>query len=83
MKVRIARSGRRHLIGNAHILAALESAGRPRAVRTPLGMQLHFIGPDDRGIELHIIAIPDDRNPDGMTVIHAMPTSYTQKGGQQ
>lgn len=42
------------------------------------GPQLHYVGEDDRGVELHVIAVPDDRNPDGLTVIHAMPTNFTQ-----
>lgn len=38
------------------------------------GDQLLFVGVDDRGIELEIIAVPDNRNPETLAVIHAMPT---------
>lgn len=81
MQVRVVRSARRHRIGNAHILAAMIAAGTPTAVETDLGPQLHYVGLDDRGVELHVIAVPDNRNPGGLAVIHAMPTSYTAKGG--
>jgi hypothetical protein len=40
---------------------------------------LVFIGVDDRGVELEIIAVPDDRNPDALAVIHAMPTAFRKK----
>lgn len=73
--MRIVRSGRRHKIGNAHILAALANAGEPTVLDTELGPQLHFRGVDDRGVELHVIAVPDNRR-DGLAVIHAMPTYH-------
>lgn len=70
-RVRIARPGRKHRIGNAHILAALRHAGME-----VIGDALYFVGRDDRGIELEIIAVTDDRNSDDLTVIHAMPTAF-------
>lgn len=74
-RVRVVRSGRRHKIGNAHILAAMEAAGTP-AVE---GDSLIFVGTDDRGVELVIVAVPDDRpsaRPGDLAVIHAMPTEF-------
>ncbi|MEO8887797.1 MAG: hypothetical protein ABI429_00635 [Jatrophihabitantaceae bacterium] len=67
--IRVVRSGRRHKIGVAHIVAVMN-------VVTPVadGDQLFFIGVDDRGVELEIIAVPDNRNPETLAVIHAMPT---------
>ncbi len=44
-----------------------------------LGDRLVFIGEDDRGVELEIIAVPDDRDPDALAVIHAMPTAFRRK----
>ncbi|MDQ2748720.1 MAG: hypothetical protein M3Y44_04205 [Actinomycetota bacterium] len=41
-----------------------------------IGDQLLFVGADDRGVELEIIAVPDDRNPETLAVIHAMPTEF-------
>lgn len=75
MQIRITRSARKHKIGNAHIIAAMADAGDPVAD----GDQLHFVGIDDRGLELHIIAIPDDRAEEGIAVIHAAPTEWRNR----
>lgn len=72
MRIRLTRPGREHRIGLARILAAMRDAGTP----TLIGDQLHYLGRDDRGVELEIIAVPDDRHPGGLAVIHAMPTYY-------
>jgi len=53
----------------------------PTLVETEDGSQLHFLGLDDRGVELHVIAVPDNRREGGLAVIHAMPTSYTDPEG--
>jgi hypothetical protein len=42
----VSRSGRKHKIGNAHILAAMRNAGVP--VLVPGTDQLLYIGKDDR-----------------------------------
>lgn len=52
-------------------------AGNP----TQLGHDaLLYIGKDDRGLELAIIAVPDDKHEGGLAVIHAMPTRFSAKG---
>jgi hypothetical protein len=76
VEFRVVRSGRRHKIGNRHILEAMVDAGEP----TPIRDQLHYLGTDSRGIELEIIAVPDDRNPGGLAVIHAMPAEFREPG---
>ncbi|HEU5223887.1 MAG TPA: hypothetical protein VFU07_09465 [Candidatus Lumbricidophila sp.] len=70
----MTRTARKHRIGNAHILAAMINAGTP----TVDGDTLHYMGRDDRGIELHVIAVPNDRGS-GIAVIHAMPTSFRRR----
>ncbi|MDA8400145.1 MAG: hypothetical protein M0008_08885 [Actinomycetota bacterium] len=75
-KVRFAQSSRRHGIGKAHALAALENAGDPVVVPAPsdaLDDRLVFVGTDDRGFELEIIAV---QLPDFLYVIHVMPTQF-------
>lgn len=62
---------RNHARGNAHILAAIAKAAEP----SQDGDTLVSIGNDDRGIELTIIAVPNDKG-NGLAVIHAMPTHY-------
>lgn len=75
-EVRFAQSARRHRIGKAHALAALENAGRPTVVPASsdaLDERLVFVGVDDRGIELEIIAI---QLPGFLYIIHVMPTQF-------
>ena len=75
-EVRFAQSARKHKIGKAHALAALENAGEPVVVPAPsdnLDDRLLFIGKDDRGIELEIIAV---QLPTFLYVIHVMPTEF-------
>ncbi len=78
MRIRVSRSARKHRIGNAHILAAMR--GRiPTAVQDDA---LIFIYPDDRGVELVLVAVPDDRwdaEPGDLTVIHAVKLEYDRR----
>jgi hypothetical protein len=74
----VTRSARRHRIGNARILAPCK-CGKP--VMVPGMDQLLYVGQDDRGIELLVIAVPDNRNPGGLAVIHAMPTGPGKREG--
>lgn len=69
---------RRHRIGNTHILAAIQDAGAPTIVEAARGPQLHYVGIDDRGVELHVVAIPDNRREGWLAIIHALPTSFTE-----
>lgn len=50
----------------------MQDAGEP----TIDGDALVYVGIDARGVELEIVAVPDDRNPEGLAVIHAMPTDF-------
>ena len=54
MLIRVARSGRRHKVGNRRILEAMANAGEP----TVIGDQLHYVGTDSRGVELEVVAVP-------------------------
>jgi hypothetical protein len=54
----------------------MKDAGTP----TPLGGgKLLYVGRDGRGVELEIIAVPDNKRPNSMAIIHAMPTYYRDK----
>jgi hypothetical protein len=48
--IRVVRSGRRHKVGVAHIVAVMNAVSPIQ-----VGDQLLFVGVDDRGIELEII----------------------------
>ncbi len=74
--IRVVRSGRRHKVGVAHIAAVMHAVDPIQ-----IGDQLLFVGADDRGIELEIIAVPDDRNPETLAVIHAMPKEFRKGPG--
>lgn len=71
-KVRITRSARRHKIGNAHMRAALVDA----VLFEVDGDYATYHGTDDRGIELELGIIPDDRNEDGYALVHCMPRAF-------
>jgi len=71
--VRWYRSARRHRIGKAHamhVIASTEPTSVPASGTTDA--RLVWIGRDDRGIELEIVAL--DRE-DAVVVIRVMPTS--------
>lgn len=79
MKVRFTQAARKHRIGKAHALAAMESAGEPLVVpATDPGTddRLLFVGDDDRGVELEVIAV---QMPDYLLVLHVMPTHYRRR----
>jgi hypothetical protein len=74
-EIRFTQSARRHRIGRAsarHVLATTD----PTPVTTSSGAQAWlYIGPDERGRELEIIAleVADAAQP-YLLVIHVMPT---------
>lgn len=67
------RSARRHRIGRAHALHVITST-EPTLVPAEKGLdqRLVWVGADDRGIELEIVALD---LPDVVVVIHVMPTA--------
>jgi hypothetical protein len=80
MAVRITRSARRHRVGAARIREAMSAAGVPELLE---GGKLLYLGADSRGVEIEVVAVPDNKHAGGLAVIHAMPTHYRQKKGQQ
>ena len=43
------------------------------------GGKLLYVGFDSRGVELEVVAVPDDKCPGNLAVIHAMPTVYRMR----
>ena len=74
--MRVTRSARRHRQGVAHIRAAILNAGE--AVYDETEGAYSWVGIDDRGIELEVVAVPDDKR-DGLAIIHAMPTEFRKR----
>ena len=75
VQIRITRPARKHRIGNQHILEAMRNAGDPVIE----GDAMVYVGLDDRGVELEVVAVPDDKHDGGIAVIHAMPTALRRK----
>ncbi len=71
-EVRWYRSARRHRIGKAHAMHVITTT-EPIAIpaTTTLDARLVWIGKDDRGLELAIVALD---LPEAIIVIHVMPT---------
>jgi hypothetical protein len=76
-EVRFAKSARKHRIGKAHVLFVLESC-EPIPVLTSDGedQKLLWIGRDDRGLELEIVAVKLAEN---ILVIHVMPRNFRRR----
>jgi hypothetical protein len=75
MRFYLTRSSRRHKIGKAHVLAALANAGTPTVL--PNG-NLYWLGVDDRGVELEIIAFIAVEDPNLAVIKHVFPTALKE-----
>ncbi|MFC7620946.1 hypothetical protein [Microlunatus sp. GCM10028923] len=74
-RVRITASARKHRISQSRIIAALAEA----ELVTVDGDAEYYVGFDDRGVELELIVVPDDRHEGRYACIHAMPTHYRKR----
>jgi hypothetical protein len=71
--IRFTRSARKHRIGRAHAEHVIRTVPCTRYPATEdLDPRVEWIGPDDRGVELEIIAV---ELPTMWLVIHVMPTA--------
>jgi hypothetical protein len=71
--IRWYRSARPHRIGKARALHVISTCEPERIAATDdYDPRLVWIGTDDRGIELEIVALD---LPDAIVVIHVMPTA--------
>ena len=73
-QIRWYRSARRHRIGKAHAIHVIETT-EPAAIAATetYDARLVWIGADDRGVELEVVALD---LPEAVVVIHVMPTSF-------
>lgn len=75
--LRFARSARKHRIGRAHALYVIHTTTYTRYPPTDdLDARIEWLGADDRGVELEIIAV---ELPDLWLVIHVMPIALRRK----
>lgn len=78
-RVKLTQNARKRHIGKAHIVAAMEDAGDPQVIPASeegRADRLLWIGRDDRGLLLEIIAV---ELPDYLLVIHVMPALYRSR----
>lgn len=81
MDIRFARTARRHRIGKARALAAMNDSGEPQVIpasREGESDRYLWVGRDARGVLLEVIAV---ERPDCLLVIHVMPVHYRDRGG--
>ena len=74
VQVRFTQSARRHRIGRAralHVMDTVEPTVVPADDTVP--ERRVWVGPDDRGLELEIVAIVE---PDYLLMVHVMPYRY-------
>lgn len=77
--VRWYRSARRHRIGKAHALYVIMNNEPTRVAATGgLDPRLYWVGDDDRGVELEVLALDQG---EAIVVIHVMPTAL-RRGSQ-
>ena len=76
-EVRFAKSARKHRIGKAHVLFVLENHD-PVTFLSIYGedQKLLWIGQDDRGLELEIVAV---KLVEHILVIHVMPRNFRRR----
>ncbi len=73
-RVRFSQSARRHRIGRVHALHAMNTVV-PEAIEADdvTNSRLLWIGPDDRGLRLEIVAVQE---PDYLLVIHVIANQF-------
>jgi hypothetical protein len=76
--IRFTRSARKHRIGKAHAMHVIRTVEPELMPATETAdARLSWVGEDDRGVELEIVALVLE---DMWLVIHVMPTSYRGRG---
>lgn len=76
-RVRFTQSARKHRIGRAHALHVLNTCTPKVIDATDEHRERRvWIGPDDRGVDLEIVAVVE---PDYLLVIHVMPAQYRRR----
>ena len=74
---RFTRSARKHRIGRAHALHVIATVTPTEVAATDeFDARRVWLGPDDRGVDLEIVALV---LPTELLVIHVMPTALRRK----
>lgn len=72
------QAARKHRIGRAHALHVIQTGVITEIVTKKGARGFKYLGQDTRGIELEVIAA---EVPDGLLVIHVMPTALRRNNG--
>lgn len=76
VEVRFSQSARRHRIGKARARHVMDNQDPTRVSDEEAPDRLVWIGPDDRGLELEVVALDLS---DYLLVIHVMPTQLRRR----
>ena len=75
--LRFSQSARRHRIGRASARHVIDTIEATQTISTTTGEMLWaWVGDDERGRELEIVAV---EKPGALVVIHVMPTSLRRR----
>ncbi len=74
MRIEFTAASRKHRIGRPHVryVTATQEPEQTVTARGAIGSK--YVGPDDRGVQLEVIAVELDDG--GLLVVHAMPASF-------
>lgn len=85
MFIKFSKSARKHRIAKGRAQEVMASTKGVESVREDGSTEVRWVGTDSRGLELEVVGILKiDRNSGDtmLLVIHAMPTSFPEKGGE-
>jgi hypothetical protein len=78
MRIEFTTASRRHRLGRAHVRYVMATQDPEETVTARGEHGWKYVGPDDRGLELEVIAVELDTGD--LLVIHAMPTALRGDG---
>jgi hypothetical protein len=78
VRIEFTTASRKHRLGRAHVRYVMATQEPEEIVTTQGERGLKYVGPDDRGLELEVIAVELDGGD--LLVIHAMPTGLRGDG---
>ncbi|HVA60553.1 MAG TPA: hypothetical protein VNG13_08455 [Mycobacteriales bacterium] len=77
MRIEFTTASKRHKIGRAHVRYLMATCTPSPATTNRGEPGWRYVGPDDRGVVLEVIAVVTDRG--NLLVIHVMPHAF--RGG--
>jgi hypothetical protein len=79
VRIEFTQASRKHRIGREHVRHVMATTV-PSPVLTNRGAEgWQYVGRDDRGVMLEVIAVETDAEEPTLLVIHAMPYTYRER----